>query len=133
MNTAAEKFDIQGFWKAVLEQDKKVLREYFHHDACINWHCTNERFTLEEFITANCEYPGEWAGEIERKEIINDLIITVTRVFSRDGSVSFHVTSFIRLFGYKIASVDEYWADDGCPPQWRIDKHVGTAIKHNTP
>jgi hypothetical protein len=29
----------------------------------------------------------------------------------------------------KIASVDEYWGDDGAAPQWRQDKHIGTIIK----
>ena len=29
----------------------------------------------------------------------------------------------------KIASVDEYWGDDGPAPQWRQDKHIGTKIK----
>ena len=29
----------------------------------------------------------------------------------------------------EIASVDEYWGDDGPAPQWRLDKHIGTKIK----
>lgn len=66
--------EIKDFWRAVLRQDAKEIRTYFHPDAYINWHCTNEQFTVEEFIRANCEYSGEWDGEVERIEMIGDLI-----------------------------------------------------------
>ena len=56
--------DIKAFWDAVLRQDANVIREYFHPTAFVNWHNTNEHFTVEEFIRANCEYPGEWDGEV---------------------------------------------------------------------
>ena len=39
------------------------------------------------------------------------------------------VTSFIKIADDKIAALDEYWADDSDAPQWRLDKHIGTAIK----
>ena len=121
--------EMNEFWKAVLAQDAVELKKYFREDAYINWHCTNERFTAEEFIIANCEYPGEWDGEIERVEVLNDLYITVVRVFPRDRSASYHVTSFAKVLDGKILSMDEYWADDGVPPQWRLDKQIGTAIR----
>lgn len=55
--------DIKGFWDAVLRQDADQIRDCFCMDAYINWHCTDEHFTVEEYIRANCEYPGEWDGE----------------------------------------------------------------------
>lgn len=51
--------NVKQFWKAVLAQDEKEIRKYFHKDAYVNWHCTNEHFTIDEYIIANCEYPGE--------------------------------------------------------------------------
>lgn len=72
--------DFYKFWNVTLKQDAHAMRQYFHPEAQINWHCTNERFTLEEYIRANCEYPGEWAGEIERVEYVEDLAITAVRV-----------------------------------------------------
>ena len=60
--------DIRAFWSAVLSQDRKALPEYFCRGAVIRWHCSNERFTVEEYVRANCDYPGQWAGEIERIE-----------------------------------------------------------------
>ena len=121
--------NIQEFWKAVLVQDKQEIRKYFHDNAYINWHCTNEHFNVEEFIIANCEYPGEWDGRIERVEVINDLIITVVLVFPKDKTASFHVTSFIKIEDDKIILMDEYWADDGEAPRWRLEKCIGKPIK----
>ena len=121
--------NIQEYWKAVLEQNAEEIKKYFKKDAYINWHNSNENFNVDEFIKANCEYPGEWDGEIERIENINDLIITVTNVFTKDNSKSFHVVSFIRVKYEKIVYIDEYWGDDGLAPQWRLDKHIGKSIK----
>ncbi len=45
--------DIYGFWKSVIEQKEQKIRAYFYEDAYVNWHCTNENFTVEEFIRVN--------------------------------------------------------------------------------
>ena len=47
--------DLERYWQAVLRQDRETLRGFFHPDAWVNWHNTGERFTVEEFIRANCE------------------------------------------------------------------------------
>lgn len=121
--------NIEEFWKDVLRQDEKKIRMYFDDHAIVNWHCTNEQFTVDEFIRANCDYSGEWDGKIERKIIMDDLIITVTHVYAKDKSLSCHVTSFIKIKNDKIIEMDEYWGDDGMAPKWRLDKHIGKAIK----
>ena len=121
--------DIIEFWKYVLEQDAKKIRTFFCEDGYVNWHCTNEHFNVEEYIRANCDYPGDWAGEVERTETINDLVITVTCVYPKDKTSSFHVTSFFRIENDKIKSVDEYWADDGEAPDWRKQMRIGKRIR----
>ncbi len=121
--------DVCSFFKAVLAQDEQAIRNYFHEDAYVNWHCTNEHFNVDEFIVANCEYPGEWDGIVERIEVLGDLYITAAKVYSKDRSAYFHVVSFMKTANDKIVSMDEYWADDGNPPQWRLDKHIGKAIQ----
>lgn len=121
--------DIQKYWDAVLRQDAGAIREYFQPDAWVNWHNTNEHFTVEEFIRANCEYPGEWTGEVEQAAAADSQIITAVHVYSPDKTQSFHAVSFIRLTDGKIASIEEYWGDDGEPPQWRQEKRIGTKIK----
>ena len=62
-------------------------------------------------------------------EEAENLLITVVHVYSTDHSLSFHVTSFIRTMDDKIISIDEYWADDGSAPAWRLDKKIGRPIK----
>lgn len=121
--------DIYGFWRDVLAQDADKICSYFDKDAFINWHCTNEHFNVREYLIANCEYPGEWDGEVERVERISNIVITVTHVYPKDRSLSFHVTSFFQIADDRIQSLDEYWADDGVAPQWRLEKHIGRAIQ----
>ncbi len=121
---------VVNFWKDVAGQNATKLIQYFSKEALIKWHNTNELFTVEEYITANCEYPGKWSGDIERIEGINDTIITVVRVYDLEEKISVHATSFIRFYGDKIIEVDEYWSDDGQPPQWRLDKKIGKQIKN---
>ncbi len=121
--------DIARFWYAVLKQDRDAIRGFFADDVYINWHNTNEHFTAEEFIRANCEYPGEWTGEVEKEIHIDDTIITATHVQTQDGSLSFHVTSFIEVKDGKIVAMDEYWGDDGDAPKWRQDMNIGSKIK----
>lgn len=125
---ADKTLDIHKFWKAALKQDACAMKAFFDADAYVNWHNTNEHFTVDEFIRANCEYPGHWDGEIERIEKTGNLIITVTRVFAADKVLSFHAVSFIGTREDKIISIDEYWGDDGPAPQWRLDKCIGNPI-----
>ena len=60
--------DIQKFWDAVLRQDAEAIRKYFHPDAWVNWHNTNEHFTVEEFIRATASTPAngmaKWSGSL---------------------------------------------------------------------
>ena len=120
--------DIKAFWQAVLAQDASAMRAFLMPDAWVEWPCTNERFTLEEYIRANCEYPGEWDGEMERVEEMPDQVIAAVRVYPRDRSASFHVVSFARVQGEKIASLVEYWSDDAPAPAWRQEMHIGAPI-----
>lgn len=122
--------DMHEYWKAVLKQDAAAMRKYFAPEACVRWHNTKEQFSVEEFIRANCEYPDDWEGEIERIEKTGELTITVTHVQAvNNPSLSFHVTSFLKIRNDKIISLDEYWGDDGPAPQWRQAMHIGTEIK----
>ena len=121
--------DIERFWRDVLAQDRDALQEYFAPDAVVDWHCTNERFTAAEYIRANCDYPGDWEGKIERIERAGETYITAVRVFPKDRSASFHVVSFIRVAEGKIQAMDEYWADDGEAPLWRREMKLGRPIR----
>lgn len=117
------------FWADVAAQNKANLKSYFAPGAYIRWNNTNEQFTVEEYIIANCEYPGSWCGEVERIELIGELAVTVARVWLSDNSAAFHVSSFFEFQGEKISVLNEYWGDDGAPPRWRLEKQIGRPIK----
>lgn len=121
--------DIQAFWQAVISQDREALADYFCRGATIRRHCSNEQFTAEENIRANCDYPGRWCGEIERLEQFGDCAVLAGRVFPAEETASFHVVSFPRLKDDRILEMDEYWADDGEAPDWRRKTGIGTAIR----
>lgn len=87
--------NIETFFDDIVSQNKIKLKTYFHEEATIKCHCTNEIFTVDEYIKANCEYPGDWDGKIERIERANNTIILACQVFLKDKSLSFHVVSFI--------------------------------------
>ena len=120
--------DVQKYWDAVLKQQAEVMRTYFHKEARIRWINTNEGFTVEEFIRANCEYPWNWEGQIERTVAADNTLFTIVHVFSADCQASFHVASLIEIQGDKIISLDEIWGDDGPAPQWRLDLRLGRPI-----
>ena len=120
---------IEDFWRDVLNQDREALPAWFTPAAHVNWHCTNERFTVEEFIRVNCDYPGDWNGTVQRQLWAGDTLATVTLVYPKDRSASFHVASFFQFEGNKIAALDEYWADDGPAPPWRQSMRIGEKIE----
>lgn len=120
--------NVHKFWDDVLRQDAEAIRGYFQPDAVISWHCSNERFTVEEFIRANCEYPGDWGGEVERIVDCGEQLVTAAHVYPKDRPASFHVTSFITLRDGLIAALDEYWGDDGPAPDWRQEMGIGKRI-----
>ena len=90
--------DIKEFWRAVLRQNADTIRQYINPDAYVNWHCTNEHFTVEEFIRANCEYPSERDGEVEKIVTTDDMIITATRVYPKDRSAKGGVRTSDKFF-----------------------------------
>ena len=121
--------DYKAFWQDVLSQDRDNLPSWFREDAVIRWHCSNEQFTVAEYIRVNCDYPNDWSGEIERVEETGNTVILAGRVYPVDRSMSFHVVSFLRIDGDKIAEMDEYWADDGEAPAWRKEMKIGKPIR----
>ena len=120
--------EVRAFWRAVLAQDAQGMRAFLAPDAWVEWPCTNEHFTAEEYIRANCEYPGDWEGEIERLEELPDQVITAVRVYPKDRSASFHAVSFAKIQNGQICSLVEYWGDDGPAPAWRQEMNIGRPI-----
>lgn len=95
---------LAAFWRAVAAQEKDPLREFFAEGAEVLWPNTNERFAVEEYLRANCEYPGKWHGKIEKMLDTAEGSVTVTRVWSEEFSV--RAISFFRWQGEKILRLD---------------------------
>ena len=81
--------NVQQFWSDVLAQRADEIREYFHADAYVIWHCSNEHFTVEEFIRANCEYPGDWDDVVEQMHMmpassIEDAIAKAKKILAKE-------------------------------------------------
>jgi hypothetical protein len=119
---------IVSLYEEMDNQNWDNLRNYFDKDAVINWNNTNESFNVEEFILANLEYPGNWTFKIERLESKDNLVISVVRVSLKGEDVSSYGTSFFEFKENKIVLLNEYWGDNGNPPQWRMDKKIGRPI-----
>jgi len=119
--------NMNRYWEYVIKQDAKGLKESFTDDASIKWHDTNEKFTVDEFVRGNCEYPGKWHGEIESLEQYENRVITVVRVWADE--MSFRVTSFFKMENGLIKELDEYWSEEGEAPEWRRSMNIGTQIK----
>lgn len=101
-------FDVGRFIEAVAKQKATDLRKFFTPDAVICWHDSKEEFTVDEYIRANCEYPGNWDSEIQAVERIECGIVIVTKIVSSESSHL--VTTFARLTEGKISRMDEYYA-----------------------
>ncbi len=120
----------EALFQSTVMQKAEQMKEYFKEEALINWHNTNECFTRDEYIRANCEYPGRWFGTIERIELTGNVVILVGAVGLKDSEVALHVTSFYEFIEDKVIKLDEYYGEDGKAPQWRIDLNIGRSI-HN--
>lgn len=118
---------LAAFWRAVAAQERDPLWGFFAEGAEVLWPNTNERFSVEEYLRANCEYPGKWNGKIERMLDTAEGSVTVTRVWSEEFSV--RAISFFRWQGEKILWLEEYWSDDGAPPEWRRKMQIGQKIR----
>ena len=118
--------DIRSYWSAVIAQNAEAMQTFFHADAVVNWHNTNERFSVREFLLANCRYPRTMVGRSGARRKV--------RRYGRHGNArpvaraSFHAVSCFRILNDKIARLDEYWGDDGEPPQWRKALRLGAPI-----
>lgn len=107
---------ILDLWQAIARQDAHELARFFTVDAQILWPNSGERFDLPGYLRANCDYPGQWSGQVER--IAEDGSYSVARVWSAEGLASRAVT-FYQWRNGKILQMTEYWGEIGPAPDWR--------------
>ncbi len=42
--------DIEKYWECTIAQNKDEMKRFFNKCAYINWHNTNEHFTVDEYV-----------------------------------------------------------------------------------
>ena len=122
-------FDPIAYWQAVFTQDAEGMRRWLSADAQVRWHNTNECFRMEGFIHANCDYPGQFAGELLRTDRLEGTLICLVRVHYLSQGCSFHAVSYLRLQDDRIVEIDEYWGLDEPPPAWRQQLELSVPIR----
>ncbi len=122
----------RDFLAAVTEQDRDRLRGFFCPETVVHWPNTDEKFDLEDYLTANCEYPGRWRGQFLRAEKTDTGAVVAARIWE-DGGPSFHVVSFFHFDrAGRIAEMTEFWGDDSPPPRWRQELGLGRNHREKT-
>lgn len=124
--------DIRDFWKYVIKQDRAMLKTFFSENAIIRWRCTDEEFTVDEYIQATCEYSGIYEGHIERIDREGDKYTVAVQVYPVEKTSSSHVVSFITVKDDKIVEMDEYWSHDVNAPDFRRELSIGKQIQSPT-
>jgi len=123
-------FDPNKFLQDVVSKKAETIRGYFAEGAVICWHDSNEQFTLDEFIKANCEYPSIWRCEIERIEKFEKGFVVAAQMDHPQDGFYVKYVSFIELNSdEKVQRLDEYFVAIEEIPQWRRDMNVGRSIK----
>jgi hypothetical protein len=131
--TLPDNFSIHDFFEAVITQNAEKLKDFFEPDALVFWANTNEQFTVEEYIRANCEYPGTWRGRIEEiGEIVpsdpyEPKMYYIAIVSDNDSNTSRVVgrIDFGNTENALIQCLVEYWSDISNPPEWRTKMNIG--------
>jgi len=123
-------FDPKKLLQDVVSKKAEAIRGYFAEDAIISWHDSNEQFTLDEFIKANCEYPSTWTCEIERIEKFAKGVVIAAQLDHPEDGFYVKYVSFVELNdNEKVQRLDEYFVAIEEIPQWRKDMNVGRPIK----
>jgi hypothetical protein len=119
--------------EAVISQDTEKLRSFFKPDACIYFANTNEKFTRDEYVSANSAYPEkrhyeiEDIGEIIPSDIWEPRGFYMAKVWDDVGN-KFYVIGHIEFGNTDNALIQylvEYWSEPCEPPQWRKNLNIG--------
>ena len=126
-------FNPTQFLTDIVSKNAEAIKPYFTPDAIICWHDSNEQFTLEEFIKANCEYPSTWTCSVERIEKLErGFAITAQLNHPEDGFYVKYV-GFIELNDKcLVQKLDEWFVAIEDVPQWRKDMKIGRPIQTDT-
>lgn len=114
------------YWKYIADQDGQLLEKCFCADAQIRLQCTDEEFTVSDFVRVHCERPGKRKVKIERMHRVGETLVTVVRLWME--GTSYYITSFFQMAGGRVSVLDEYWGENIPAPTWRTEAQIGSPI-----
>ncbi len=110
---------IKQFWHSFNKRDYRGTEKFLDPECEVHLVCTDERFSKDEFIQLNEDYPGRWRTVLRNLFSSNEQVITFTHVFSPDSVEQFYVSSIFSFENCKIIQIEEYWSTVEKPPEWR--------------
>ncbi|HPE70266.1 MAG TPA: nuclear transport factor 2 family protein [Thermotogota bacterium] len=119
---------VEAFWKAFDSQDWEGAKTLLSEDFRAVWPCSSETFDREGFIRVNETYPGNWRTLLQRYEDSTEGGVSVVHIFQQ-GEPGLYATSFYRFSGGKITRIEEYFSEEGEPPEWRKELRVNLNLQ----
>jgi hypothetical protein len=114
---------VRTFWKLFNQAKFDDAGKLLSSDCNVYWPNTKEIFKgRDKFILANKVYPGRWFIDIKKIFSMDNIVISVVRVYSKDKNISFYATSFFKFKDGLISEIEEYYGQISEPPQWRIEQ-----------
>ncbi|WP_425448316.1 nuclear transport factor 2 family protein [Dethiothermospora halolimnae] len=121
---------VKLFWQYINNADFDGLDNVMTNDAMVWLPNTKEVFKgKSKYIEFNKRYPDRWYVDLEKLYSSGETIISVAKIFNKERSMSFYVTSFFKLKDDLIEEITEYWGENGEPPKWRIDEKLSERYK----
>ena len=111
---------VREFWSFFDQRKFEMVRPLLHPIFEAYWVTTNEKFTsIDAFISVNQEYPGKWHTIPQEIILLEDKVLSIVSVFSKEFPDRFFVLSFFEFKAKLISKITEYWATVEHTPEWR--------------
>ena len=119
MNNNAEV--VKKFWHIFDEARFDDVAQLLKPECNVYWPNTRELFKgRNNLIDVNKRYPGRWYIDVVDIVALEDTVVSVVRVYSKEEKRSFYATSFFKFEDGLISEITEYWGDITEAPAWRI-------------
>ncbi len=116
---------VRDYWVYLSEQKFHEAGALMAKNAIVKEPNTREIYVnAQDYVRLNEEYPGNWKASIEKLVSIDDLVISVVKLEDSEQQISMYATSFFIVKDELITELEQYWGDNGEPPDWRIEKSL---------
>lgn len=118
METKTPEALVRAWWSRIDQRDFAGAADLCSNTADVEWPLSNERMvSLENWRLVNEHYPGRWNASISELVAQGDSVVTVTRVFDDQTSVT--AISLFTVHDGLIQRIVEFWPETYDAPGWR--------------